>query len=496
MALLVMRKRLLIVKFRLKPVLDIQEPPIQYHGMIGLEAPRRTRGGAIVPVAAALMVALVGLAVFLSYGVTAAAWAPPISLALVIVALLLLIASHYATSRAWLFSTGFWIAVTIGFYIVLKCVVMVAGGDGEAIVAPLAGTALFLAGYAISAVPRGHARTAMESPRSSYRLSLGGIWVVAAFFLGFQLFGVALSLLSGGSTVLEISNATQNGGASYLYRIPLLANAFYMMLLDSAYRERRHVWLASAASLLLLAIAVASSSRFQVITLVLWNLYFYNRYVRSLSIVWLAVLTPPLVFVVVLFGYVRNIGVGDLGVLLDALVYFQDNSSVIIDLFMARLDMLPQMAKGFALYSAGTAPHLDGMSYVYSLLHAIPRSVWPDKPPLTAALLTAISDPGPFADGVLFYPSIVVEALFNLGWAGIVLAGLGAGALARGYDALLNSGSLIASTWALLFFTFPMGLFNEGFHSNFIGNILYVSVLYGIAVGMLRLTRAIVPRAA
>ena len=447
-----------------------------------------------MPVAAAMVVALVGLTVFLSYGVKPAAWAPPIALALVITALLLLIASHYATSRAWLFSTGFWIAVAVGFYVVLKCVVMVAEGNNESIVAPLAGTALFLVGYAISSVPRGRARIALEPPRIGYHLSPGGIWVVAALFLGFQLFGLALSSLSGGSTVLEISNATQNGGASYLFRIPLLANAFYMMLLDTAYRERRHVWMALAASAILLAVAVAGSSRFQIITLILWNLYFYNRYIKPLSIVWLAVLTPPLVFVVVLFGYVRNIGVGDIGVLIDALGYFQDHGSVIVDLFMARLDMLPQMAKGFDLYAAGVAPHLDGMSYIDALLHAIPRSLWPDKPPLTAALLTAITDPGPFADGVLFYPSVVVEALFNFGWPGIVLAGLGAGALARGYDALLNSGSLILLTLALLFFTFPMGLFNEGYHSNFVGNMLYVSMLYGGAVGLLRLTRALVPQ--
>lgn len=455
----------------------------------------RALGGGMLPLAASLMATLAGLAVFFSYGVRPMEWAPPIALAMIIIALLLLIASHYASARAWLFSTGFWIAVAVGFYIVLKCVAMVADGDTKTIVPPLTGTALFLSGYAIIAVPRGRARVAV-GPGTRFGLSPGGIWVVAGLFLAFQLFGLALSLLSGGSTVLEISNATQNGGASYLYRVPLLANAFYMILLDAAYRERRHFWLALAATAILLAVAVAGSSRFQIITLVLWNLYFYNRHVRALSIVWLMILTPPLVFVVVLFGYVRNIGVGDLGVLINALGYFQDNSSVIVDLFMARLDMLPQMAKGFALHAAGTAPHLDGMSYIYAFLHAIPRSFWPDKPPLTAALLTAITDPGPFADGVLFYPSVVVEALFNFGWSGIVLAGIGAGLLARGYDALLNSGSLIASTWALLFFTFPMGLFNEGFHSNFIGNILYVTVLYGGAVGLLRLTRAIVPQAA
>ena len=121
------------------------------------------------------------------------------------------------------------------------------------------------------------------------------------------------------------------------------------------------------------------------------------------------VLSPPLVFVIVLFGYVRNIGIGDAGVLIDALGYFRDHSEAVFDLFMARLDMLPHMAKAFALAANGEAPRLNGMSYVYALLHAIPRNVWPDKPPLTAALLTAITDPGPFRDGVLFYPSVVVE---------------------------------------------------------------------------------------
>ena len=409
-----------------------------------------------------------------------------------IVPLLIIIGGHYPTSRAWLFSTGFWLAVAVGFYVVLKALAMIGDGEGAIIAAPLAGTVVFLAGAALSfRMPLAVHRDG-QRPARHYQLSSGGIWIVAALFVTFEAFGVALSRLAGGSTVLEISNATQNGGAGYLFRIPLLANAFYLIILDNAYRGRRNIGLAVVATAALLLAAIAGSSRFQIIILTLWNLYFYNRFVRPLSIVWLAILAPLLAFVVVLFGYVRNIGVGDLGVLIDALGYFRDHTSAIVELFMARLDMLPQMAKGFALYAAGQAPHLDGMSYLYALVHAIPRSVWPDKPLLTAALLTAITDPGPFADGVLFYPSIVVEALFNLGWAGIFVVGVAVGALARGFDAALNSPTLLVSTWALMSFTFPLGLFDEGFHSNYVGNIIYVTALFAVGVVLLRLTRAII----
>lgn len=441
--------------------------------------------------ATTLISALMASAALVEYGVKNVGTALPVALMLAIISLLTLIAAQYASAREWLFSSGFWIAVTVGFYIILKAITIIVADEVETIVAPLGGTALFLAGYAVSCWTS--RRSITPSPHSGRRLRLaeGGVWVVAALFAAFQLLGLALAAQSG-ATVLEVSNATQNGGAAFFYRLPLISNAFFLIVLDTAYRLRRHYWLALLMTLVIVGTAVLSSNRSQILIVILWNMYFYNRYIQPLNIAWLALLSPPMVFVIVLFGYVRNIGVGDISVVVDALSYFQGNKEAIVDLFMARLDMLPQMGKGFDLYAADLAPQLNGSSYINSFLHLVPRSIWPDKPPLTAALLTAITDPGPFADGVLFYPSVVVEALFNFGWAGILLAGVATGALARSFDALLSGSSLVLSTWVLLFFTFPMGLFNEGFHSNFTGGVLYMTALFGVAIGLLRLTRALV----
>ncbi len=442
--------------------------------------PRMQAGGLLIALATAVLFAV--------YGANASADLLLATLTIAPVVPLVLLAAAYPSARAWLFSAGFWLTVTIVFYIVLKAWAMIIDGDGATLVAPLAATLVFAIGYVIAGRP-----VSRPPARPRYRLTDSGVIVCALLFVVFALLGVVLVRLSGaGNTVLDVSNATQNGGAGYLYRIPLVANGFYLLLLDRAYRARRFVALAMVCTAVALAVAVVGGSRFQIIIVTLWNLYFYNRYIRPLSIVWLMVLSPPLVFVIVLFGYVRNIGIGDAGVLIDALRYFRDHSEAVFDLFMARLDMLPHMAKAFALAANGEAPRLNGMSYVYALLHAIPRNVWPDKPPLTAALLTAITDPGPFRDGVLFYPSVIVEALFNLGWTGIFLVGLAVGALGRGYDRILAGGAPVAATWALLSFTFPMGLFNEGFHSNYVANVLYVTALYAGAFALLRLTRSLV----
>lgn len=403
---------------------------------------------------------------------------------------LLAIAAGYGSWREYLFSAGFWLLIAVLFYICIKAFAMYNAGQGDRLRQPLVAVTLFLLGYAATCSllrpllsARSHQSSSDFQPRHVLRPE--GLSVVLAMFVGFKVFGTALVLSTGGGDILSVAAETQNEGAGYLYRLPFMANPLYLFVLHEAYRSRKWYLPSAAMTMLTFAEGVYTGSRYQIIILLFWNLYLYHRYVRPVSLFTLALLSPAVVFVIVIFGYARNIELGDLTVLLESVEYLAENSELIFMLFMERLDMLPQMASAFRLHELNQLPTLYGASYIYFVLHAIPRSIWPDKPPLTAALVTAEVNPGPFSDGVLVYPSIVLEGMLNLGWGGVLIAGFATGVLSVVYDRMLVSGTLLKTTWAMLFFTFPMGLFVEGVHSNYVANIMYVSVLYAMLVALL-----------
>lgn len=396
-----------------------------------------------------------------------------------------LVAWQYRDGRVFFFSGGFWVVVNMTFYIILKAIDLANDGVGDALIEPLAATVIFLACFLIGRywwpVGRWEARTAPSIAQSA-DFTPALIRFLAGSFVFFKIFNLVALQLSGagGNTVLEVAQSTQNQGAGYLFRIECLANASYLALLVIAYKTRRHVGTAAALTAVLFVDYVYHASRSALVTLAFIHLFLYHLNIRPLRYALLLVLVPPMLFVIAFFGYVRDIELGNLDVYFSALQFFMDDLSLVFKLFMQRMDMLPQVVSAFQLDAAGQLAELNGKSYLYMWLHAIPRSLWPDKPPLTAAYLTEITHPGPFADGVNIYPSILVEGFINFGWIGIGASGLVIAKLTQLYERLLCSGKVVHQAFALTIFTFPMGLVNEGLHSNNMAGLLYGAFLFYI----------------
>jgi oligosaccharide repeat unit polymerase len=407
-------------------------------------------------------------------------WVEYATAILPLVGALALVRCVYPSNAAYLFSAGFWLSTTVLFYVLLKSVdLIVQDEDLDRLNSTIWAVSLFMfpsvLGYrwanghiakkAVAALPK---PDVFLTPQSR-------VWLLAVF-VAFKVFGMAL-VLSASGNVLEVAAATQNNGAAYLYKIPLAANAIFLLIMFDSFRNRRGWGITALAAGIFLVEAVISTSRLSIVMAVLWAAFLYHRYYKPIKISTVALIGAPLVIVIALFGYARNIEVGSWEAYLEAFSVLSANPALLSDLFLARLDMLPEMTRGLTLYENGNLPSLAGGSYIYMFLHAVPRNIWESKPLLTAALLTSITHPGAFEDGVNIFPSIVIEALINFGWPGILLIGAVVGALCARYENALYSDRAIPTTWALTFFTFPMGLFNEGFHSNFTGNLLYTTAV-------------------
>ena len=407
-----------------------------------------------------------------------------------ILAVMALIASNAMTANQFLFSCSFWVTVEFLFYIVLKALAVSGDLDAASFHKALLASLLFLAGYLLGQMvwpmqsllrPQPYARLA-ASPRL-YR------WLVFTF-ISFKLLNLFLLVaLGGGETALEVSQETQNQGASYLFKLPTLALASYFLLLLFAYKHGHFRRTAFAMTAWILFEGVLGAARYSMVTTVLINLLLYHLYVRPLRITYLLIVSPFLVFVITFFGFVRNIELANAAVYASALSTFLEERELMFKLFMSRLDMLPQMTEAFRLDALHLLKNEGGLSYIYSFVHAVPRNFWPNKPPLTAAYVTEQVNPGAFADGVNIFPSIMLEAYINLLWIGPILIGIFIAKLSSLYDRALFTGSLRTQAMALIAFTFPMGLINEGIHSNIFATLLYLG---GIYIAWLSLTRFIV----
>jgi oligosaccharide repeat unit polymerase len=400
-------------------------------------------------------------------------------------ALLALIAARASSADRFLFSCAFWVTVEFLFYIVLKAVASMDELDAGFLQLALLSSLLFLLGYWIGQLAWPMPSLLRPAPLgASKRL----YWWLVASFIGFKLLNYLMLLLIGGgaTTTLELAQNTQNQGAAYLFKIPILSQFSYFLVLLLAYKHRHYRKTAIVMTLIVLLDAVISASRAGIITTILINLLLRHLYVKPIRLSHLVLLTPPLIFVVAFFGYVRDIELASADVYLNALGVFIDERELMFKLFMNRMDMLPQMAQAFQLDQAHQLKNVGGLSYVYSFLHAIPRNIWPDKPPLTAAYLTEAVDPDLFAAGINIYPSIMVEAYMNFLWPGIVFMGFLLAALSVAYERALRRGSLQVQAFALVAFTFPMAFINEGFHSNSSATLLYLMFIYWL---WLRLTR-------
>lgn len=402
-----------------------------------------------------------------------------------------LVRALYTRAKRFMFSPSFWLLVTFFFYFVLKSLdIWSKDLVTPTLVRALWLCTLFLTTYGLAyalmdARLRRHGR-GMPVVQGERVLAPGASWALLAICGAFKLVGIVLFASAGGGDVLEVAATTQNAGAAYLYRIPAAGNVLFLVLLYDSFKNNRNWNIALLALALYLVEAVLSTSRLALIMVVMWSAFLYHRYRHPISLMRVTLIGLPLVLVVVLFGYARNIEVGSAAAYVQAATALADEPALVSDLFMQRMDMLPEMVTALDLQQAGVLPSLHGGSYLYTFLHAIPRSLWETKPLLTAALVTSETHPGAFADGVNIFPSIIVEGMLNLSYAGVVLSGTLIAVLCRLLERAVEADRLIPSVWALSLLTFPMALFNEGLHSNFTGNLLYVTVLTALLYLALR----------
>ena len=398
------------------------------------------------------------------------------------------------TPRTYLFSSGFWTALFFAFYFVLKSTEYFDEPENPWVVAALMYCSIFLVFFNASYLLSSHGQRPQPSPerftvKSGRRLAITcTIIFIASKVLNYL---AVAAVVPGGYNQVELAQSTQNEGMAYIFRAFSIGQFALLMLMAFYFIHRRHGAYLLACIAVYLLDAAGSASRGGLIVLILSVFYLYDRYVKRISPLWLVAIAPVLIFIVSFFGYARSIEIGSVDVYLDAFRYFLGDSEMIWRLFMGRLDLLPTVANALLAHASGELPQLWGSSYVGILTHFIPRNLWPSKPPLTAAYMTAAVLPDNFAAGVLVYPTMVLEGFLNFGYVGIALSGAFAGYLSHRYDRWMSSRRLGPTFFYLAFFTFPMGLIAEGIHSNFVAFSLYSVALLWILLEMLYLTGAL-----
>ncbi|MFZ6849896.1 O-antigen polymerase [Undibacterium sp. RuRC25W] len=410
--------------------------------------------------------------------------------ALILIGLFAICISYYE-ANTFLFSSGFWFCVTIIFYIVLKSIQLMLNDENlKELNRALWACVVFVFVYAF--VFRLAKSIKYKVHNYDFDIAAKKAKFLFIVFLVFKSFSFYIVLKNLGSNVLDVSAETQNQGAAYIYRIPMVVNTIMICFMVTYFRSKTNKKYVFYTVAIFIAEALISSSRYSLIILAFWFMLLYHQYRRPIRIRTLFLSFIPLALLSVIFGYMRNIEIGSLDIFLKVANVLFEEPKLIIDLFLGRLDMLPQIEKGIDIYESGQIHTMYGLSYIYSFLHAIPRNLWDGKPLLTAALLTSITHPAEFNDGVNLYPSAIVESIFNFGWFGLLISSSMMAVLASIYDRLLMGKRLYYIVWSYLCLTFPMGLFNEGFHSNYVANTIYVTILFSILWSFMRLSRCVV----
>ena len=431
------------------------------------------------------------LGVFLLVYVSGHPWLNGNMLALLdasIVATLFFHYTYFYHRQPYVFSSSFWVAAFAGFYFVLKSFEF-ADSDTTYIEIALAYCLLFLfaytAGYAASNWIKFSKHGGQEIIVLRERKFL---YACFAIFVGMRLAGFLLVRWAVGDsyTQLDLAVQTQNQGMAYLFKILEIGRLAFWSMAAYCFVTRRHFPILGAAALIVLADAVSNASRSTVIFLVLGLLFLYGRFIRRVPYVLLAALLPLLITVVAFFGYVRNIDVGNAAVYTEAVRYFSENPDFVWQLFMQRMDLLPSIAQLLEMRDVGNPEFFWGSSYINAFLHIVPRTLWPEKAPLSAAYMSMQVAPGAFAEGVNLYPSVFMEGYLNFGLAGVVLSGIMVGLLSRMYDRWMRSRSFFRLLLYLAFFTFPLGLLDEGVHSNYFADVLYTATLLTIMLSLFR----------
>lgn len=390
--------------------------------------------------------------------------------------------------RNFTFSSGFWLVVNILLYIVVKSFYL---ENDELLVFfrfyPY--IILFFLAFVGGLSFTMPSRTRLFIPLPElYPTKRKLLRLILIFFI-IKLLSYILRRIFAGSadTTLEVVAQTQNQGMSYLFNISLIGNFVFYMILYVAYAYRKWQKAAVLMSVIFVIDCILSASRTQIVIFLLANCFFYDKYIQKIKFVYLLILTPVIIFIISFFGMVRNIEIGDMHTYLSVFSDFSDDTGLILDLFIKRLDMLPVMLNAYSDLQAGHIKHLYGLSYLYMFLHAIPRNIWPGKPMLSAALITSEVSPDLFSAGINLYCSVIIEAMMNFGLFGVVLSGFVIGRLGRMFDRFKDSRNGYKVLVYIVFFTFPMGLFNEGFHSNYISVMLYQLFLIGVTILLVNL---------
>ncbi|WP_439840318.1 O-antigen polymerase [Aeromonas veronii] len=288
------------------------------------------------------------------------------------------------------------------------------------------------------------------------------------------------SIFSSGGTHLERSLETQNNGVTYLFRITNFFNIVFYYLLAYCFLNRKKLVLVSFVGILMFIYYIISENRAGAIILLFSYIYMYNTHIKHVKLLPLICMSPLVLFVFIYIGYVRNFSGEDISFYLDVFGDMVHDLSFMVKLFIARLDVFPSLVMGVYNYQQGNIEPLYGSSLYFSVLHSIPRNIWEGKPLLTSALVTSINYPGLFADGVNVYCSAILEGFINLELFGVVIWAILIGIFSGFFYNIHIKGYYFYSVLVLSLFTFPMGLLNEGFHSNytsvFLMQLIYVFV--------------------
>jgi oligosaccharide repeat unit polymerase len=398
---------------------------------------------------------------------------------------LVVIAFFGISYRDFVFSAHFWFLITVGLYIYGPIFVSYGSIDLYALSKVLLAVLVFLSGYIyilfLYLKPK-KKDTKIEhtsqslNPQAQRKLFC---WLLISFLL-VTLVKIYFfnKYLGEAGNALVYSQLMMNNGNSYLHELFSLQFLSYVCFLFVSYNCR--CWKNSAIVLtsIILLEATYFSLRFPIILILLLNVYLYHRHIKSVKIITLVSILPFLLFILALMGITRDRGALDIYSYWDWVYVLINDMPLIVERFLHRLDVLPAVVDGFNAVNSGQIPINFGRSYFYELINFVPRGIWPDKPLYTAANLYAFTNPDSFRQGVTILSTIIYEGFWNLGWCGLFVMGSLLSFLAISYDELRKSNSIIKISIALTFFTFPMQLFLEGLHSNYVSLLIYKSALF------------------
>lgn len=384
------------------------------------------------------------------------------------------------SKKNFLFSTNFWFLVVVDFYFLLKSLEMYLYHLNDAyyyrtLLEVIIFSFFFLLGYFFNVK---NSLSKREIVIKKERLFL--IIIILANVLGMILSEILLRIF-GGNTSDLITNVqnTQNAGVTYFFRMLAFFQSGNNLLIVFGIALKKFNKSYKILLALLFLNNIITASRSGIIFLIFTLMYLTYKYKKKYSLLLPILLVPFLIFIVAFFGIVRNGNIGDYEFYLTTFDYMMKNKRFVFSIFMNRMDLLPMMVEAVKKIDEAEISLLFGKSYVYMFLHSIPRSLWSAKPLLTSTKITKIVYPNLYRDGVSVYSSIIVEGYMNLKTVGVIISGVVSGILSRYVNKFHQSKNILSTYIYLALFTFPMGLINEGFHSNyFSGLIITMFLLY------------------